>query len=77
MGLFIFSLLASFTINPRSEVGIAIYAGILTSFLLVLMPQTKHILTRAAFLGSYAGAIVWTANKLCAIMRGQNVVGTW
>jgi hypothetical protein len=29
MGLFISSLLASFTINPRTEVGIAIYAGIL------------------------------------------------
>lgn len=77
MDLFISSLLASFTINPRSEVGIAIYAGISTSFLLVLMPQTKHILTRAAFLGSYAGAVVWTAKKLYAIMRGQNVVGTW
>ena len=77
MDLFIFSLLASFTINPRSEVAVAIYAGISTSFLLVLMPQTKHVLTRAAFLGSYAGAVVWTAKKLCAIMRGQNVVGTW
>lgn len=77
MSLFVFSLLASFTINPRSEVGLAVYAGIFTSFLLVLMPQTKHILTRAAFLGSYAGAVVWTAKKICAIARGQNVAGTW
>jgi hypothetical protein len=77
MGLLIFSLLASFTINLRSEVGTAIYAGIFTSFLLGLIPHTKHILTRDVFLGSYAGAVVWTAEKLCAIMRGQNVVGTW
>ena len=73
-GLFISSLLASFTINPWSEVGMAINAGVFTTFLLVLMPRAKHILTRAAFLGSYVGAIVWTAKKLCAIMR---VVGTW
>jgi len=77
MCLFPFSSLASFTINPVSEVGIAIYAGIFTSFLLLLMPRTKHILTRAAFLGSYAGAVVWTAKKVCAIMRGENVVATW
>jgi hypothetical protein len=75
--LLIYSLLASFTINPRSEVGMAVYAGIFTSFLLASVPRAKHILTRAAFLGSYAGAIVWTAKKLCAIMNGQNVVGTW
>ena len=77
MGLFVSSLLASFMINPWSEVSMAIYAGVFTTFFLVFMPRAKYILTRAAFLGSYAGAIVWTAKKLCGIMRGQNVVGTW
>ncbi|KAF2651425.1 hypothetical protein K491DRAFT_665596 [Lophiostoma macrostomum CBS 122681] len=69
--------LAKFTVVLWSDVGIAISAGIVTSAVLVAAPQTKHVLVRLVFLGSYAGSIVWALKKIVGIAMGQDVTQSW
>jgi uncharacterized BrkB/YihY/UPF0761 family membrane protein len=71
------SFFAKLTVELRSDVGLAISAGIITSVILIVAPQTKHVMVRLVFAGAYIGSIVWVIKKMVGFGRGQDVTRSW
>jgi hypothetical protein len=71
----LFSLFASFTVDPWSDVWIATVAGVLSSLALIYTPKAKHLVVRLVVAGSYIGTIVWVMKKTFKILNGDVTSG--
>ena len=73
----LFSLFASFTVDPWSDVWVATSAGVIPSLFLIYKPYKKDVIVRSAVVGSYIGTITWVLKKTFQIILGQDVGGSW
>ena len=64
-------------VDPWSCVGMAASAGVLTSMIVLFVPQTRVVMVRLAFVGSYLGSVVWVLKTMLSIRSGREVTGSW